>query len=78
MNQITYGGAIQFNRVLMLRTQVIEMVISGVLMTLGIFMVLPMNASSFGISLLGGAGLLVAGIIAFLLTIKAIFKYYGR
>jgi hypothetical protein len=60
--------------VLNLRAHVIEMAISGVLMTLGIFMGLPMNASSSGSRLLNGADLLSSRIIVFL-TIKAIFKY---
>jgi hypothetical protein len=69
--------ATQFNsnRVLNLRFHVLELDISGALMMLGIFMGLPMNDSSSGISLLSGAALLVAGVVGFRLTMKSILKY---
>jgi hypothetical protein len=69
--------ATQFNsnRVLNLRSHALEMVISGAVMLLGIFIGLPMNDSSSGISLLSGAALLVAGVVGFLLTMKSILKY---
>jgi type III secretory pathway component EscR len=63
------------NRVLNLRFCVLELVISGAVMMLGIFMGLPMNDSSSGISLLSGAALLVAGVVGFRLTMKSILKY---
>ena len=69
--------ATQFNsnRVLNLRFRVLELVISGAVMMLGIFMGLPMNDSRSGISLLSGAALLVAGVVGFRLTMKSILKY---
>jgi hypothetical protein len=69
--------ATQFNsnRVLNLRLHVLELVISGAVMMLGIFMGLPMNDSSSGISLLSGAALLLAGVVGFRLTMKSILKY---
>jgi hypothetical protein len=69
--------AAQFNsnRVLNLRFHVLELVISGAVMMLGIFMGLPMNDSSLGISLLSGAALLAAGVVGFRLTMKSILKY---
>jgi hypothetical protein len=69
--------ATQFNsnRVLNLRFHVLELVISGAVMMLGIFMGLPTNDSSSGISLLSGAALLVAGVVGFRLTMKSILKY---
>jgi hypothetical protein len=69
--------ATQFNsnRVLNLRSHALEMVISGAVMLLGIFVGLPMNDSSSGISLLSGAAFLVAGVVGFLLTMKSILKY---
>jgi hypothetical protein len=69
--------ATQFNsnRVLNLRLHVLELVISGAVMMLGIFMGLPMNDFSSGISLLSGAALLVAGVVGFRLTMKSILQY---
>lgn len=75
MNQITMATLFNSNRVLILRAHVLEMIIAGVVITLGIFVGLPINDSGSGINLLSEAALLVAGVVGFLLTMKAILKY---
>jgi len=62
-------------RVLILRAHVIEMIISGGVIALGIFIWLSMKDSNSGVNLLAGAALLVAGVIVFISAMKTIFKY---
>ena len=75
MNQITMATLFNSNRVLNLRAHVLEMIISGVVITLGIFIGLPINDSGSGINLLSEAALLMAGVVGFVLAIKSILKY---
>jgi hypothetical protein len=62
-------------RILVLRAHLLEMIISGAAIGLGLFMWLSMNGSNSGINLLAGAALLVAGFIVFIFTMKSILKY---
>lgn len=62
-------------RVLVLRAHLLEIVISGAAIGLGLFMWLSMNPSNSGINLLAGAALLVAGLIVFVFAMKSILKY---
>ena len=63
------------SRVLNVRSHVLEMVISGAVMLLGILIGLQMNDSSSGLRLLSGSALLMAGVVGFVLAIKSILKY---
>jgi hypothetical protein len=62
-------------RILVLRAHLLEMIISGAAIGLGLFMWLSMSGSNSGINLLAGAALLVAGFIVFIFALKAILKY---
>jgi hypothetical protein len=48
-------------RILLLRAHLLEMIISGAAIGLGLFLWLSMSPSNSGINLLAGAALLVAG-----------------
>jgi hypothetical protein len=61
--------------VLMLRAHLLEMVISGAMIALGLFMWFSVNDSNSGTNLLAGAALLTAGVVMFLLAMKSILKY---
>jgi hypothetical protein len=65
-------------RVLILRAHVLEMVVSGVAIALGLFMWLTMKDANSGVNLLGGAALLVAGVILFFSAMRTILKYKGH
>lgn len=69
--------AMQLNspRVLLLKAHLLEMVISGAAIGLGVFMWLSMSGSNSGINLLAGAALLAAGFIVFIFALKSILKY---
>ena len=60
---------------MILRAHLLEMIISVAAIGLGLFMWLSMNGSNSGINLLAGAALLVAGLIVFILAMKAILKF---
>jgi hypothetical protein len=62
-------------RVLILRAHLLEMIISGAAIGLGLFLWLSMSPSNSGINLLAGAALLVAGLIVFVFAMKSILKY---
>lgn len=62
-------------RLLVLRAHLLEMVISGAAIVLGLFMWLSMSDSNSGINLLAGAALLIAGLIVFVFALKAILKF---
>lgn len=62
-------------RVLLLRAHLLELIISGAAVGLGLFMWLSRNPSNSGINLLAGAVLLVAGLIVFIFAMKSILKY---
>jgi hypothetical protein len=62
------------SRILVLRAHLLEMVISGAAIGLGLFMWLSRNDSNSGINLLAGAALLVAGFIVFIFAMKSILK----
>ena len=62
-------------RTLVLKAHLLEMVISGAAIALGLFMWLSRNDSNSGINLLAGAALLVAGLIVFVFAMKSILKY---
>ena len=63
------------SRVLLLRAHLLDVVISGAAIGLGLFMWLSRNDSNSGINLLAGAALLVAGLIVFAFAMKSILKY---
>jgi hypothetical protein len=62
-------------RALMLKAHLLEMIISGAAIGLGLFLWLSMGPSNSGINLLAGAALLVAGLIVFVFAMKTILKY---
>jgi hypothetical protein len=62
-------------RILILRAHLLEMIISGAAIGLGIFMWVSMNGSNSGINLLAGAALLVARFIVFIFAMRSILKY---
>jgi hypothetical protein len=62
-------------RLLVLRAHLLEIVVSSMAITSGLFIWLSMNGSNSGINLLAGAALLVAGVIVFLSAMKSILKY---
>jgi hypothetical protein len=65
-------------RILIVRAHLLEMIISGAFIAVGLFMWLSINGSNSGVGLLAGAALLVAGVIVFLLAMKSILKYKGH
>jgi hypothetical protein len=60
---------------LLLRAHLLELIITGAAVGLGLFMWLSMNPSNSGINLLAGAALLVAGLMVFVFAMKVILKY---
>jgi hypothetical protein len=58
-----------------MKAHLLEMIISGAAIALGVFMWLSMKDSNSGINLLAGAALLVAGVILFVSAMKTILKY---
>jgi hypothetical protein len=62
-------------RVLLLKAHLLEMIIAGAAIGLGLFLWVSMNGSNSGINLLAGAALLVAGFIVFVFAMKSILKY---
>ena len=62
-------------RVLIMKAHLLEILISGAALTLGICVWLSAKDSNSGINLLAGAGLLVAGIILLVSAMKTILKY---
>jgi hypothetical protein len=62
-------------RILILRAHLLEMIISGAAIGLGLFMWLSMGGSNSGINLLAGAALLVAGFMVFVFAMKSILKF---
>ena len=62
-------------RVLVLRARVLEIIISGAAIGLGLFMWLSMSSANSGINLLASAALLVAGFIVLTFAMRAILKY---
>jgi len=65
-------------RVLIVRAHALEIFISVVAITLGIFVWLSMKDSNSGVNLLVGAALLVAGVILFASAMRTILKYKTR
>jgi hypothetical protein len=61
-------------RVLLLKAHLLEMIISGAAIALGLFMWSSMNDSNSGINSLAGGALLVAGVVVFLFAMKSILK----
>jgi hypothetical protein len=62
-------------RVLILRAHLLEMIISGAAIGLGLFMWFSASGSNSGVNLLAGAVLLVAGFIVFVFGMKSILKF---
>lgn len=62
-------------RGLMLQAHLLEMVISGAAIGLGLFMWISRNSSNSDINLVAGAVLLTAGLIVFAFAMKSILKY---
>ena len=62
-------------RLLVLRAHLLELLISGAAIGLGLFMWISMTGSNSGINLLAGAALLVAGFIVFIFAMKSVLKY---
>jgi hypothetical protein len=62
-------------RILILRAHLLEMIISGAAIGLGLFMWLSTSGSNSGINLLAGAALLVAGFMVFVFAMKSILKF---
>jgi hypothetical protein len=62
-------------RVLLMRAHLLELIISGAVIGLGLFMWFSMNDSNSGINLLAGAALVVGGVVVFLLAMKSILKF---
>jgi hypothetical protein len=62
-------------RLLVLRAHLLELIISGAAIGLGLFMWISMTGSNSGINLLAGAALLVAGFIVFIFAMKSVLKY---
>ncbi len=62
-------------RGLMLQAHLLELVISGAAIVLGLFMWISRNDSNSDINLIAGAVLLIAGLIVFAFAMKSILKY---
>jgi hypothetical protein len=62
-------------RVLLLKAHLVEMIISGAAIGLGLFIWLSMSGSNSEINLLAGAALLVAGFIVFIFAMKSILRF---
>jgi len=62
-------------RVLMVRAHALELFISVVSITVGLFVWLSMKDSNSGANVLVGAALLVAGVILLASALRTIFKY---
>jgi hypothetical protein len=62
-------------RLLVLRAHLLELIISGAAIGLGLFMWISMTGSNSGVNLLAGAALLAAGFIVFIFAMKAVLKY---
>jgi hypothetical protein len=62
-------------RLLVLRAHLLELIISGAAIGLGLFMWISMTGSNSGVNLLAGAALLVAGFIVFIFAMKSVLKY---
>jgi hypothetical protein len=62
-------------RLLVLRAHLLELIISGAAIGLGLFMWISMAGSNSGVNLLAGAALLVAGFIVFIFAMKSVLKY---
>jgi hypothetical protein len=62
-------------RLLVLRAHLLELIISGAAIGLGLFMWISTTGSDSGINLLAGAALLVAGFIVFIFAMKSVLKY---
>jgi hypothetical protein len=62
-------------RLLVLRAHLLELIVSGAAIGLGVFMWISMTGSNSGINLLAGAALLVGGFIVFIFAMKSVLKY---
>jgi hypothetical protein len=65
-------------RVMLLRAHLLEMIVSGAAIGLGVFMWISMTGSNSGINLLAGAALLTAGLIVLLFALKSILRFKQR
>lgn len=65
-------------RVAMLRTHLLEIIISAAAIGLGVFMWVSMSSSNSGINLLAGAALLVAGLIVCVFALRSILNFRRR
>ncbi|MDX6711026.1 MAG: hypothetical protein QOH96_2042 [Blastocatellia bacterium] len=63
---------------MLLRAHLLEMIVSGAAIGLGVFMWISMTGSNSGINLLAGAALLTAGLIVLLFALKSILRFKQR